>query len=115
MTYDPNQVHHAALENRGAGQLALHIHFERPHTPMSMGLFLGDLAMFMQGPDGIIMVPELHNNGTVVCLVPIEPTNEVRYFEAVSRCVRYVPPTGELPFMQKGNCLPVDGTSRMEH
>lgn len=115
MTYDPNHVHHAALENRGAGQLALHLHFQRAHDRMSLGLFLGDLATFMQGQDGILMLPEFHHDGAVISLVPQQPTSEIRYFEAASRQLGYDPPDGELPFIQAGSCLPIDGTSRMEH
>ncbi len=115
MTYDHNHVHHAALENRGAGQLALHLHFQRPHDRMTLGQFFGDLAAFMQGQDGILMRPEFHKDGAVISLVPLQPTSEIRYFEAASRHLGFEPPKGELPFMQEGSCFPINGTSRMEH
>jgi hypothetical protein len=115
VTYDHNHVHHAALENRGAGQLALHLHFQRPHDRMTLGQFFGDLAAFMQGQDGILMRPEFHKDGAVISLVPLQPTSEIRYFEAASRHLGFEPPKGELPFMQEGSCFPINGTSRMEH
>lgn len=115
MTYDHNKVHHAALEHRGAGQLALHLHFQRPHDRMSLGLFFGDMAAYMQGPDAILMLPEFHKDGTVISLVPTQPTDEVRHFETASRKLGYDPPDGELPFMQEGSCAPITGASRMEH
>lgn len=115
MTYVPNTVQHAALESRGAGQLALHLHFERPHDRMSLGFFLGQLATYLQGQDGVFLLPEIHSGGEVISLVPNQPIAEVRHFETISRELGYDPPSGELSFIQRGSCLPIEGTSRLEH
>lgn len=104
MTYEPNPVQHAVLENRSAGQVALHIHYTRPHSPQTFGLFLGNLAAFMQGSDGILMQTEISQGGEVICLVPVVPTNEVRHFKAAATELGY---NGPLDFIQEGDCSSV--------
>lgn len=115
MTFEPNPVHHVALENRSAGQVALHIHFKRRHDRMTLGLFFGQLAVYMQGDDGIQMQPEIHPGGQIICLIPIQITGEERHFYAASRAVGYEPPNGVIPFMNEGSCSPITSPSFSRH
>jgi len=112
MTFTPNPVQHAALENRSAGIVVLHVHFERPHDHMSLGLVFGQIATFMQGEDGLLMNLEIHPGGEIISLIPIEAIGEERHFQAATRALDYEPPGGKLPFIQEGSCQPITNPSQ---
>lgn len=110
-----NRVRHAALESRGAGIVALHLHYERPHDRETLGRFYCDFGNFIAGPNGIPMQAEIGQDGQIICLVPLKPTEEEEPFKAASTELGYPPPDGVLPFIQEGSCHPIEHVSLERH
>lgn len=110
-----NRVRHAALESRGAGIVALHLHYEHPHTRQTLGRFYRSLGKFLSSRAGVYMKAEVEQGGQVICLIPLEPITEEGPFKAVSTELGYPPPDGILPFIQRGSCEPIETVSLERH
>lgn len=112
---DLNPVCHGALENRGAGIVALHLHYERRHDKSSLGRFYRNLGTFMESPNGILMTTEVQKEGRVICLVPVDPIDVEQPLKAASIHMGWTPPDGILPFIQEGSCQPIEEPSHERH
>ena len=112
---DRIRVRHGALESRGAGITALHLHFDRRHTKLTLARFYRDLGIFMASPDGIPMQTEIRQKGEIICLVPLEPDGYEQPLKKASIHLGYTPPDGVLPFIQEGSCHPIDLPSTERH
>lgn len=101
-------VRHAALEHRGVGRLALHLHFARPLEATDHGIVLGELGAYVLNNKGPALTPEFE--GDIVRLSPA--LDAIRLddadFKAAARHFGFVPPDGNLPFIGHGQCPGID-------
>ncbi len=102
-------VRHAGLQHRrGAGNPALHLHFECPLETVHQAIILGELGTHALRPDGHVFSPEFRGEIVLLRPTPGEKRLDEAAFQAAARHFGFVSPDGDLPFIGQGQCPPED-------
>ncbi len=111
MSQNLNKVGLAGLVRRN-GQVALHLHFERPHDGPSLGVFFREFGDFTLARPEDPMQPVIESDRSVITLVPLQPTEDLQLFTDASSHLGY---DGPLHFIDSDDCEPIDEVSRWTH